>query len=104
MLSLLLNIIAPTVIMMRFASEDKLGPVTALLVALAFPFVYGVYGMMTALSFPAITIPVFIVLTATILYIMKTVSTLTGLESEDVLRNPKKEVLKESPDEERVTQ
>ncbi len=45
MLSLLLNIIAPTVIMMRFASEDKLGPVTALLVALAFPFVYGVYGM-----------------------------------------------------------
>lgn len=234
MLSLLLNIIAPTVIMMRFASEDKLGPVTALLVALAFPFVYGMYGMirerkigwmpivglvsivisggvgllklpaewiavkeatiplilafaiiisswigkplarifldqildkervykalrergafeeyerrtsiatwllasafflsavlnfilativvtadggteeyteqigrMTALSFPVITIPVFIVLTGTILYIMKTVSTLTGLESEDVLRNPKKEVLKESSDEERVTQ
>jgi heme/copper-type cytochrome/quinol oxidase subunit 2 len=234
MLSLLLNIIAPTVIMMRFAGEDKLGPVNALLVALAFPFVYGVYGMirerkigwmpivglvsilisggvgllklpaewiavkeatiplilafaiivsswigkplarifldqildkervytalrergaleeyerrtsiatwllasafflsavlnfilativvtadggteeyteqigrMTALSFPVITIPVFIVLTGTILYIMSTVSKLTGLESEDVLRNPKKEVLKESSDEERVAQ
>lgn len=46
-------------------------------------------GRMTALSFPVITIPVFIVLTGTILYIMNTVSKLTGLESEDVLRDPK---------------
>src|SRR5690606_38973059 len=45
MLSLVLNIVLPTVIMMRFASEDKLGPVNALLVALAFPLIYGVYGM-----------------------------------------------------------
>jgi hypothetical protein len=45
MLSLLINVIAPTVIMMRFADEDKLGPVNALLLALAFPFVYGVYSM-----------------------------------------------------------
>lgn len=234
MLSLLLNIVAPTIIMMRFAGEDKLGPINALLLALAFPFVYGMYGMirerkigwmpiiglvsilisggvgllrlpaewiavkeatiplvlalaiiisswigrplarifldqildkervhtalrergafeeyerrtsiatwllagafflsaalnfilatvvvtadggtqeyteqigrMTALSFPVITIPVFVVLTGTILYIMNTVSKLTGLESEDVLRNPKKEVLKEISDEERVTQ
>jgi len=232
MLSLVLNIVLPTVIMMRFASEDKLGPVNALLVALAFPLIYGVYGMvkerkigwmpvvglvsilisggvgllklpaewiavkeatiplilalailisawigkplarlflnqildkdrvyaaleergtadeyerrtavatwllasafllsavlnfvlarvvvtadggtqqyteqlgrMTALSFPVITIPVFIVLTITIFYIMNTVSKLTGLESEDVLRDPKKERLKEMPDEERV--
>lgn len=232
MLSLLLNIVLPTIIMIRFASEDKLGPINALLVALAFPLIYGVYGMirerkigwmpvvgivsilisggvgllklpaewiavkeatiplvlalailvsawigkplarlflnqmldkervytaleergtvdeyerrtavatwllasafllsavlnfilarvvvtadggtqqyteqigrMTALSFPVITIPVFIVLTGTILYIMNTVSKLTGLESEDVLRNPKKEQLKEMSDEERV--
>jgi hypothetical protein len=48
-------------------------------------------GRMTALSFPVITIPVFIVLTGTILYIMNTVSKLTGLEAEDVLRDPKAE-------------
>ncbi|HWV23420.1 MAG TPA: VC0807 family protein, partial [Thermomicrobiales bacterium] len=45
MLSLLLNIVLPTIIMIRFAGEDKLGPVNALLIALAFPLVYGVYGM-----------------------------------------------------------
>lgn len=220
MLSLLLNVVAPTVIMMRFAGEDKLGAVNALLVALAFPFFYGIYeiartrkvgwmpivglvsiiisggigllklpaewvavkeamipailamaiiisswigkplarlfldqmldkervhaalhekgtfeeyerrtaiatwllagafflsaglnfvlativvtadggtqqyteqmGRMTALSFPVITIPVFIVLTITIFYIMNTVSKLTGLEAENVLRDPKK--------------
>jgi len=45
MLSLLINVVAPTVIMMRFADEDQLGPVNALLLALAFPFVYGVYSM-----------------------------------------------------------
>jgi hypothetical protein len=45
MLSLLINVVAPTVIMIRFADEDQLGPVNALLLALAFPFVYGVYSM-----------------------------------------------------------
>jgi len=45
MLSLLINVVAPTIIMIRFADEDKLGPVNALLLALAFPFVYGAYGM-----------------------------------------------------------
>jgi hypothetical protein len=48
-------------------------------------------GRMTALSFPVITIPVFIVLTGTIFYIMSTVSKLTGLEAEDVLRDHKAE-------------
>jgi len=221
MLSLLLNIAIPTIIMMRFAGEDKLGPVNALLLALAFPLIYGVYGMvrerkigwmpvvglvsimisggvgllklpaewiavkeatiplvlalaivvsawigkplarlflnqvldrervyaaleeqgntdeyerrtavatwllagafllsavlnfvlarvvvtadggtqqyteqlgrMTALSFPVITVPVFIVLTGTILYIMNTVSKLTGLDAEHVIRDQKKE-------------
>jgi hypothetical protein len=221
MISLLVNLIIPTIIMMRFAGEDQLGAVPALLLALAFPFVYAVYemartkkvgwmpilglvsilisggigllklpaewiavkeamipallalailisawinkplarvfldqmlnkervhaalvesgnvqeyerrtaiatwllagafflsaalnfilativvtadggtqqyteqmGRMTALSFPVITVPVFIVLTGTILYIMNTVSKLTGLESEDILRDPKAE-------------
>ena len=45
MLSLLINIVAPTIIMTRFAGEDKLGPVNALLIALAFPFAYGIYEM-----------------------------------------------------------
>lgn len=220
MISLLVNIIIPTVIMTRFAGEDQLGPIRSLLLALAFPFVYGVYemvrerkigwmpilglvsimisggigllklppewiavkeamipailalailvsswigrplarvfldaildtekvypalqakgtmseyerrtavatwllagafilssmlnfilakvvvtaqggteaytqqiGRMTALSFPVITIPVFIVLTGTILYIMNTVSKLTGLDAEHVLKDQKK--------------
>ena len=45
MLSLLINIVAPTIIMTRFAGEDKLGAVNALLIALAFPFAYGIYEM-----------------------------------------------------------
>ena len=221
MLSILINVILPTIIMTRFSGEDELGAVPALLVALAFPFVYAIYemarskkvgwmpiiglvsilisggigllklpaewvavkeamipailalailisawigkplarvfldqilnkervhaeleksgnlheyerrtaiatwllagafflsaalnfilativvtadggtqeyteqmGRMTALSFPVITIPVFIVLTGTIFYIMNTVSKLTGLEAEDVLRDHKAE-------------
>lgn len=45
MISLVINILIPTVIMMRFAGEDKLGAVNALLIALAFPFLYGVWEM-----------------------------------------------------------
>lgn len=45
MISLVINILIPTVIMMRYASEDKLGAVNALLIALAFPFLYGVWEM-----------------------------------------------------------
>lgn len=221
MLSLIINVVIPTIVMTRFAGDDELGAVGALLVALAFPFVYAIYemakekkvgwmpiiglvsilisggigllklpaewiavkeamipailaiailvsawigkplarvfldailnkervhaalvasgneheyerrtaiatwllagafilsailnfilativvtadggtqeyteqmGRMTALSFPVITIPVFIVLTGTIFYIMSTVSKLTGLEGEEVLRDPKAE-------------
>lgn len=43
-------------------------------------------GRMTALSFPVITIPVMISMTITILYIMRTVSQMTGLEAEAVLK------------------
>lgn len=45
MLSLIVNIIIPTVIMTRFAGEDKLGAINALLLALAFPFAWGVWEM-----------------------------------------------------------
>jgi hypothetical protein len=45
-------------------------------------------GRMTGLSFPVITIPVMIVLMGTIIYIMMTVSKLTGLEAEQVIRQP----------------
>lgn len=45
MISLVINILIPTVIMMRYASEDRLGPVNALLIALAFPFLFGVWEM-----------------------------------------------------------
>lgn len=45
MISLVINILIPTVIMMRFAGEDHLGAVNALLVALAFPFLYGTWEM-----------------------------------------------------------
>lgn len=44
-------------------------------------------GRMTALSFPVITIPVFIALFISILYIMSTLSKLTGLEIDEVLKD-----------------
>lgn len=45
MISLAINILIPTVIMMRYAGDDKLGAMNALLLALAFPFAYGVWEM-----------------------------------------------------------
>lgn len=225
MLSLLVNIIIPTIIMTRFAGEDRLGPINSLLLALAFPFAWGMWemvknrkvgwvpilglvsialsggigllelpaswiavkeamvpgilalvilisawigkplarvfldaiidkdkvyplleernqmheydrrtsvatwllagtfilsatlnfilarivvtadggtqqyteqlGRMTALSFPVITIPVFITLTATIFYIMMTISKLTGLEADEVLKDQRKQAAAE---------
>ena len=43
LLSLGLNILIPVIILMRFSGEDRLGPVYGLLVALAFPVIYGLY-------------------------------------------------------------
>ncbi|MGI8483823.1 MAG: VC0807 family protein, partial [Thermomicrobiales bacterium] len=61
-------------------------------------------GRMTALSFPAITVPVMIAMTITIIYIMMTVSRLTGLEAETVLKqkpgkNAKKPVTSATEDD-----
>jgi hypothetical protein len=40
-LSLAINIAIPAVILMKFSTDDRLGPVMALVIALAFPLVYG---------------------------------------------------------------
>ena len=42
LLSLLLNIVVPAIILMRFSSDEWLGPVNGLVVALAFPLAYGI--------------------------------------------------------------
>ncbi|MCY4436697.1 MAG: MFS transporter [Chloroflexi bacterium] len=42
LLSLLLNIVVPAIILMRFSNDEWLGPVNGLLVALAFPLAYGI--------------------------------------------------------------
>jgi hypothetical protein len=43
--NLLLNIVIPSVILMKFSGEDRLGPVNGLLLALAFPLIYGIYDL-----------------------------------------------------------
>lgn len=55
-------------------------------------------GRMTALSFPVITVPVMIAMTITIIYIMMTVSKLTGLEAETVLKQKPKKNAKQPAD------
>ena len=43
LLSLLLNIVVPVIILMRFSGDEWLGPVNGLLAALAFPLAYGIF-------------------------------------------------------------
>ncbi len=43
LLSILLNIVIPVIILMRFSSDEWLGPMYGLLVALAFPLAYGIF-------------------------------------------------------------
>lgn len=43
LLELIFNIVVPSLILMKFSDEDALGPVNGLIVALAFPLVYGVF-------------------------------------------------------------
>lgn len=42
-LSLALNIAIPSIILMKFSTKDTLGPVNGLIIALAFPILYGIY-------------------------------------------------------------
>jgi hypothetical protein len=44
-INLLLNIIIPSVILMKYSKEEYLGPVNGLIVALLFPIVYGIYDL-----------------------------------------------------------
>lgn len=48
---LLINIVTPSVILMKFSDESSLGPVNGFLVALAFPFLYGIYDLLTSKKF-----------------------------------------------------
>ncbi len=43
MVDLLVSIVLPTIILMRFSGEEHLGPATALVVALAFPLGWGLF-------------------------------------------------------------
>lgn len=42
---LIVSILIPSVILMKFSGEEDLGPTTALIVALAFPIIYGLYEL-----------------------------------------------------------
>ncbi|MGE0171219.1 MAG: VC0807 family protein [Oligoflexales bacterium] len=44
--NLLLNIIIPSTILMKYSKEEYLGPVNGLIVALLFPIVYGIYDLL----------------------------------------------------------
>lgn len=44
-LSILLNIVIPALILSKLSDEDRLGTVNALLFALAFPFIYGLWEL-----------------------------------------------------------
>lgn len=45
LLELIFNILLPTLILMKFSGEGMLGPVKGLVVALAFPLIYGVWHL-----------------------------------------------------------
>ena len=43
---LIISIVLPSVILMKFSGEDQLGPTGALLVALSFPIIWGLYDLL----------------------------------------------------------
>jgi hypothetical protein len=44
-IDLIISILVPSVILMKFSGEEHLGPTLALIVALAFPIAYGIYEL-----------------------------------------------------------
>ncbi|MBK8807705.1 MAG: MFS transporter [Bacteroidales bacterium] len=46
-LNLIFNIVLPVLIMTKFSSDEYLGPLYGLIVAIAFPIVYGIYDFIT---------------------------------------------------------
>lgn len=55
-LELIFNIIIPSLILMKLSGEEYLGIVPGLLVALAFPVVYGIYDFVTTRTFNFISL------------------------------------------------
>ncbi|EIJ41568.1 hypothetical protein BegalDRAFT_0656 [Beggiatoa alba B18LD] len=55
-ISLLINIVIPSVILMKFTSDAYLGSVYGLLVALAFPLVYGLWDLIKHRKFNIVSI------------------------------------------------
>ncbi len=45
-MDLIVSIIVPSIILMKFSGEDRLGPTGALLLALSFPVLWGLYDLM----------------------------------------------------------
>jgi hypothetical protein len=43
LLNILLNIVIPSIILIKFSSENYLGPFYGIIVALSFPIIYGIY-------------------------------------------------------------
>ena len=51
MIDLLVSIIAPSVVLMKFSGDDALGPSGALITALAFPLIWGMYELINYKKF-----------------------------------------------------
>ena len=56
LLDLLISIVIPSIILMKFSGEDHLGTVWGLVVALSFPLFYGLYERITQQKFNIISI------------------------------------------------
>ena len=64
LVDILISILIPSIILMKMSGEDRLGPTTALIVALAFPIGYGLYDLIVngnrnvmAVSYTHLTLP-----------------------------------------------
>lgn len=55
-LNLLFNIVIPAVILSKFSSETRLGPLGALVVGIAFPLIYGIYDLIARKKWNAFSI------------------------------------------------
>lgn len=56
LLSIILNIALPSLVLTKFSSPDKLGPLYGLLVGLSFPFIYGIYDFISRRNFNLISV------------------------------------------------
>ena len=56
LMDLIISIIIPSVILMKFSGEEHLGTVYGLVVALSFPLFYGLYERITHSKFNIISI------------------------------------------------